>query len=59
MNTIGEMMVAMPPTVKAILFKSNAFTRESAAQPQSTRPTVLAMPIIDNMNAHLSGEQPK
>lgn len=53
------MMVAMPPTVKAILFKSNAFTRESAAQPQSTRPTVLAMPIIDNMNAHLSGEQPK
>lgn len=52
------MMVAIPPTVNAILFNNNAFTRLSDAQPQSTRPIVLVMPIIDKIKAHFSGEQP-
>lgn len=51
-------MVAMPPTVRAMLFNTKAFTRLSEAHPQKTRPIVLVTPIIDKMKAHLSGVQP-
>ena len=59
LKIIGERMVATPPTVKAKLFITRAFTLGlSDAQPQKTRPRVFATPMQERMKAHCSGEQP-